>query len=163
MSDLASVAPDRARRPAFDPASAGWVTEPEAGFIGLVGPIWSRGEGVARRFGFLAEPRHVNLLGVVQGGMTMTFADRALGMLAWSAAGGRPAVTVSFEMLFVGAGRIGSFLECEGEVVRLTASLVFLRGEVRDRSRVVATCQGTWKILSERRGRGAPPAGPDAA
>jgi acyl-coenzyme A thioesterase PaaI-like protein len=132
-------------------AAAGWEAADEDGFIGLVGPFWSRAEGAGRRFGFVAEPRHANLVGVVQGGMLMTFADRGLGILAWSAAG-RPAVTTSFEMQFVGAGRIGSFIELEGEVVQRTRSMVFMRGLLRSGRRLVGSCQGSWKILSEHRG-----------
>lgn len=131
----------------------GWISAEEDGFIGLVGPFWSRGEGAAREFGFAAVPQHSNPIGVVQGGMIMTFADRGLGILAWSAAGERPAVTVSFETSFIGAGRIGSFITMRGELLRRTASLVFMRGLVMSRDGIVASCQGTWKILSDRHAR----------
>ena len=137
--------------PVVDPAADGWSFEPENGFIGLVGPIWSRTAPEGRRFGFVAEARHANLIGIVQGGMIMTFADRALGILAWEAAAGPACVTVSLEVQFVGAGRIGSFIECSGEVVRRTSGLVFMRGLVTSGRAVVASCQGTWKILSDRR------------
>jgi acyl-coenzyme A thioesterase PaaI-like protein len=136
--------------PAFDPAVAGWITDPEGGFLGLVGPLWRRGNGPDLRFAFVAEPKHANLIGVVQGGMMMTFADRGLGMMAWDAAG-NAVVTVTFDYAFVDAGRIGSFIELDGEVVRRTASLVFMRGTLRCGTRLLGTCQGTWKILSRRR------------
>lgn len=146
------AAPAKPDTPPFDPAAHGWSFEPEAGFIGLVGPLWQDRSQGRRRFGFAAEARHANLIGVVQGGMLMTFADRALGILAWEAAGAA-VVTVSFDMQFVGAGRIGSFLTCEGEVVQRTRSLVFMRGLVRTGERPVGIAQGAWKILSDRRGR----------
>lgn len=50
-------------------------------------PIWERRDADGMHYGFVADPRHANLLGVVQGGMLMTFADRALGLCAWG--GGR--------------------------------------------------------------------------
>ena len=140
------------RRAPFDPAAAGWTYEPEAGFIGLVGPVWRRRDGDHLRFGFLAEDKHANLVGVVQGGMLMTFADRALGMLAWDAAQGS-VVTIGFDMAFVDSGRIGSFIELDGEVVRRTASLVFMRGTLSAGRRVIGTCQGTWKILRPSRNK----------
>lgn len=142
----------------FDPAAHGWTFEPEGGFIGLVGPIWRKQVDGRPRFGFQAEEKHVNLIGVVQGGMMMTFADRALGMSAWDAAGG-PVVTVTFDYAFLDAGRIGSFIELEGEVVRKTASLVFLRGTLSSGDRVIGTCQGTWKILSPKRRHSRPAPG----
>ena len=144
-------APAEPDTPHFDPAAEGWDFEPESGFIGLVGPLWQQRSGL-RRFGFVADARHANLTGVVQGGMLMTFADRALGILAWEAAAAA-VVTVSFDMQFVGAGRIGSFITCEGEVVQRTRSLVFMRGLVQAGDRPVGIAQGTWKILSDRRGR----------
>lgn len=136
--------------PTFDPAADGWLPLPDNGFVAMVGPIWTKVEDGRRRFGFLAEPRHGNLVGVVQGGMVMTFGDRALGMLALEKVGG-PVVTISYEHQFVGPGRIGSFLRLEGEVVRATASLVFLRGLISCPAGTVASCQGTWKILSKTR------------
>ena len=95
--------------------------------------------------------------------MFETFGDRALGILAWEAAGGLPAVTVSFETSFIGAGRIGSLITMRGEVLRRTASLVFMRGLVMSRDTVVASCQGTWKVLSERRLRKSADAGKTGA
>jgi acyl-coenzyme A thioesterase PaaI-like protein len=148
------------RRPSgkagFDPGAEGWAMQGETGFVGLVGPFWSKMDAGRRRFGFMAEERHANLVGIVQGGMLMTFADRGLGIMAWDAAAGRPSVTASFEMQFVGAGRIGGFIELEGEVLRKTSSLVFMRGLVWAGRNLVASCQGSWKILSERRGAAAP-------
>ena len=137
----------------IDPAADGWTSEHEEGFIGLVGPIWSTRVPAGPRYGFRAEARHANLIGVVQGGMIMTFADRGLGIMAWDAAD-RPCVTVSFETQFVGAGRIGSFIELSGEVVRRTSGFVFMRGLVTSGDDMLATCQGGWKILS-RRGKAA--------
>ena len=136
--------------PPFDPAEAGWTPLPDKGFVGMVGPIWTKRVEDRRRFGFLAEPRHANLVGVVQGGMLMTFGDKGLGMLAREAAG-TAVVTIAYEHQFVGPGRIGSFLELDGEVVRLTPGLIFMRGLVTSPSGTVASCQGTWKILSKRR------------
>ena len=115
------------------------------GFIAMVGPFW-RHRDDATRFGFLAEPRHNNINGVVQGGMLMTFADRGLGYLAFETAGG-PCATVSFDMNFVSGGRIGSFIELSAEIVRQSRSLVFCRGTLLSGHDTVAVCQGTWKIL----------------
>lgn len=134
----------------FDPVAEGWSQLPDKGFIDMVGPIWTKIEDGRRRFRFVAEERHANLVGVVQGGMVMTFGDRCLGTLAWEVAGA-PLVTISYEHQFVGPGRIGSVLELEGEVVRATTGLIFMRGLVTSRSGIVASCQGTWKVLSKTR------------
>jgi acyl-coenzyme A thioesterase PaaI-like protein len=132
----------------IDPAAAGWEQVKDTGFIGLVGPIYRRLSGERWAFAFRAEPKHANLRNVVQGGMLMTFADRALGRNAWKAAGDCAVATIAFDMQFVTAGRIGEFIEVVPEVVRRTSSLVFMRGDLVAGGRVVATATGVWKILA---------------
>ena len=133
--------------PPPDLAAQGWRPVRNDGFIGLVGPIYRREHGERWQFGFRAEGKHANLRQVVQGGMLMTFADRALGRNAWKAAADKPVATIQFDMQFVSAGEIGAFIEIEPEVVRRTSSLVFMRGTLTAGERVVATCNGIWKIL----------------
>src|SRR3954447_15932477 len=70
-----------------DPVAAGWEAVDDPGFIGLVGPIFRRGRDGCDEYGFVAAPKHANVRNVVQGGMLMTFADRAFGRTAWQAAG----------------------------------------------------------------------------
>lgn len=134
----------------FDPAGAGWEILPDRGFIDLVGPLWIREQSGGRSYGFLAEPKHVNRIGVVQGGMLMTFADRAMGLSAWEAMAQRPCVTVQFDAQFVTSARIGEFVEAQCEVVRRARTLVFMRGTLLADSRVVATASGVWKLLGGR-------------
>ncbi len=129
----------------IDPQREGWSPHADEGFIEHVGPIWERRDADGTRYGFVAHPKHANLLGVVQGGMLMTFADRALGLRAWEAAEGAPCVTIQFEMQFLSSARIGEFIELRPEVVRHTASLVFLRGVLTADSRSVAAASGIWK------------------
>ena len=131
----------------IDPAAEGWRPVKDDGFIGLVGPIYTRKRDAGADYAFRAEAKHANLRNVVQGGMLMTFADRALGRTAWAAAGDKPVATIQFDMQFVTAGRLGELIEVGPEVVRKTASLVFMRGDVTAGSRVVATAAGIWKIL----------------
>ena len=130
----------------FDPLVAGWEAVDDSGFIGLVGPLHRRAWGDYDEYGFVAEPKHANLNNVVQGGMLMTFADRAFGRTAWQVAG-RSTATIQFDMQFVSAAQIGEFIETQPEVVRRTSALVFMRGTLFTGSRIVATAHGVWKIL----------------
>ena len=132
----------------FDPAAAGWEPYHDEGFIGLVGPFWSRpwGEG-SFRYAFMAEPKHHNRRGVVQGGMLMTFADRSMGMTCWYANGRVPQATVQLDVHFIDAVQIGEFVEAKCEVVRRTRSLIFMQGELVVGERTVATAKGIWKSL----------------
>lgn len=131
-----------------DLSALGWTPMEDHGFVGLVGPIWRKTTASGRtRYGFSADARHINLLSVVQGGMLMTFADRAMGLEAWGAAEGSPCATIQFSAQFMAAGRIGSFLEIEPIVERKTASLVFMSGSIVHGDDVVLLAHGTWKIL----------------
>lgn len=130
----------------FDPFVAGWEAVDDSGFIGLVGPLLRRAWGDYEEYGFVAEPKHANLNNVVQGGMLMTFADRAFGRTAWQVVG-RSTATIQFDMQFVSAAQIGEFIETQPEVVRRTSALVFMRGTLFTGSRIVATAHGVWKIL----------------
>ncbi|AIQ88514.1 PaaI family thioesterase [Methylobacterium sp. 092160098-2] len=133
---------------AFDPAAAGWALVEDKGFIAHVGPLHVRGTDGA--YAFRAEQKHANLIGVVHGGMLMSFADRALGETAMQAAGGANCVTIQLEMKFIDVGRLGNWIEIRPQVVKRTGSLVFMRGDVRDDTRLLASADGVWKILRRR-------------
>jgi acyl-coenzyme A thioesterase PaaI-like protein len=133
----------------FDPAAHGWETYADDGFIGYVGPFWMRPDGDGYRYAFLAEPKHHNRRGVVQGGMLMTFADRSMGMTCWYANGKVPQATVHLDVHFVAAVQIGEFVEAKCKVVRRTRSLIFMSAEIVVGERIVATASGVWKSLGK--------------
>ena len=136
----------------IDPAAAGWTPYRDEGFIGLVGPFWTRPQAGTEtpQFAFLAEPKHHNRRGVVQGGMLMTFADRSMGMTCWYANGKKPQATVHLDVHFVEGVQIGEFIEMHAKVVRRTRALIFMSGELMVGTRVVATANGVWKTLGEK-------------
>ena len=134
----------------FDPAAAGWQRYDADGFIGLVGPFWSRPKGDGFEYAFRAEPKHHNRRGVVQGGMLMTFADRSMGMTCWYANERQPQATVQLDVHFIDAVQIGEFVEAKCRVVRRTRSVVFMAAELVVGDRVVATANGVWKTLGKR-------------
>ncbi|GJE38771.1 PaaI family thioesterase [Methylobacterium persicinum] len=129
-----------------DPTAAGWTLVEDDGFIATVGPLYVR-DGI---YAFRADRKHANLIGVVHGGMLMSFADRAMGVTAMGAADGANCVTIQLEMKFLEAGRMGNWISAQSFVVKRTGSMVFMRGEVRDGERLVATADGVWKILRRR-------------
>jgi acyl-coenzyme A thioesterase PaaI-like protein len=106
-------------------------------------------DGDSYRYAFLADPKHHNRRGVVQGGMLMTFADRSMGMTSWYANGKKPQATVHLDVHFVAAVQIGEFVEAKCRVVRRTRSLIFMSGELSVGDRIVATANGVWKALGQ--------------
>lgn len=128
----------------------GWVVRPGKAFSTFVGPFYQRAGGDARRCGFVADERHGNKRGVVHGGMLATAFDVALGNASWDAAGQKPCATVQLNVHFMGAMQLGDFAEIAADVVRVTRSLVFLRGTMTVGERVIASADGVWKILQWR-------------
>jgi acyl-coenzyme A thioesterase PaaI-like protein len=133
----------------FDPAAEGWEHHADEGFLGLVGPIWQRPDGDSYRYAFLVEDKQRSGRGGVQGGMLMTFADRAMGRTCWYANERQPQVTVQFDMHFIAAVKLGEFVEARCTVVRRTRALVFMAAELMVGERVVATAKGIWKMLGK--------------
>ena len=125
----------------------GWSRWDGEGFINLVGPFWTKGMGDAIIFGFLAEQRHHNRRGILQGGMMATFLDHALGRYCRQDDLSRRQATVQLDVHYMDATQIGEFIVARCEVVRRTRSLVFVRGVVTAGDRPVASAAGIWKIL----------------
>lgn len=132
----------------FDPLASGWKRLPGRGFPETVGEFFTKKkEGGGWRYGFLAEPRHANVGGVVHGGMLMTFTDDILGMSVWDAVGRNPVSTIQLNTRFIAPARPGDFVECEAEIQRVTKSVVFIRGQLMVGERLVLSADGVWKIL----------------
>jgi uncharacterized protein (TIGR00369 family) len=137
--------PDDAPPP--DPAAAGWKPMRASDYPALVGPFLARREGDAWRYAFVAEQRHLNLGGVVHGGMLMSFADDALGATIFEAVGRRPVTTVQLNTQFIAPVRLGELVEARAEVLRHTRTVVFVRGLLEVAGRTAVHADGVWKIL----------------
>jgi len=81
--------------------------------------------------------------------MLTTLADQAMGMTALRATGNKPHATIELNMQFVGAVRLGEFVEAHCEVVRLTRAITFMQCRLVVDTRVVANATGLWKIRGE--------------
>ncbi|MBR0655456.1 PaaI family thioesterase [Plastoroseomonas arctica] len=135
---------------AFNPSAEGWAVLPERGFPVLLGTFFSKQVDGAWRYGFLAEERHLNVGGVVHGGMLMTFMDDMLGLTVWQAVGRVPISTIQLNSRFVSPARAGDFVECVPRVERIARSVAFIRGELLVGDRLVLAADGVWKLLGQR-------------
>ena len=132
------------------PPDDSWIPVEDEGFVHHVGPLWFRDVPDAPQWiGFRAATHHKNLNGVVQGGMLMTLADRGMGRIARKAHGG-PVATVSFGYDFLGAARLGRFVELHPRVVKETGGLVFMEGEVIADGELIGRAHGVWKKLKQK-------------
>lgn len=126
----------------------GWQAQSDDGFIGLVGPLWRAPKRYGHRYAFVAATKHRNRRGVVQGGMLMTFADRAMGGAARNDDLAIKQATVQLNFDFIDAAQIGNIVEIDCEVMRRTKSIVFVRGRLFEGQRLIGTANGIWKILA---------------
>ena len=129
--------------------SSGWTIVETSGFLSLVGPLWQRMLNGEPEYALVAQDKHHNRRGLVQGGLLMTFADRACGMTARFVSGKPTMATVQLDVHFIDAGKIGEILMARPRVIRTTRSLVFLTAEVKANDRTIITANGVFKILKD--------------
>ena len=127
--------------------ASGWTVVETTGFLHLIGPLWQRVVDGEHQYALVAQEKHHNRRGLVQGGVLMTFADRTSGMTARYASGRPTLATVQMDTHFVDSGKIGEILLSKPRVVRATRSLIFTVTEVTAGERCIAMAIGVFKIL----------------
>ena len=116
-------------------------------FENFVGPLYETGEGIDRRYAFVVDERHVNMRGVIHGGMLMTLADMTLGQTAWDACDHANCVTLSMQSQFLKTARTGDIVEVKPQVTRRTRSLIFIRGDFEVEGELIFCVASVWKLL----------------
>ncbi|HYW02689.1 MAG TPA: PaaI family thioesterase [Gammaproteobacteria bacterium] len=115
------------------------------------GPLYRLGKGDASRCAFRAERKHCNGLGIVHGGMLMSFADFALFVIARPELDGGHGVTLSMTCDFTAPAGQGELIEASGEVVQSTPGMVFVRGTVYTGDRTLLAFSGVVRKQRRRR------------
>ena len=126
---------------------SGWSVVETTGFLHLIGPLWQRVVNGEHEYALVAQDKHHNRRGLVQGGVIMTFADRSCGMTARYVSGRPTLATIQLDTHFVESGKIGEILLSKPRVVRATRSLIFISTEVTVDKRCIAMASGVFKIL----------------
>jgi acyl-coenzyme A thioesterase PaaI-like protein len=127
--------------------SDGWSIVETTGFLDLVGPLWQRVVDDQHEYAIVAQDKHHNRRGLVQGGLLMTFADRTCGMTARYVSGRPTLATVQMDTHFIDSAKIGETLLSKPRVVRSTRSLIFTTTEVTVDDRCIAMASGVFKVL----------------
>ena len=92
---------------------------------------------------------HLNAAGITHGGFIAALVDAGAGTAAHRAADGSPCVTISLELKFISAVRLGQELIGNTKIQKKTKSMVFLTCELIAEDKIVATASGVWKILNK--------------
>ena len=89
----------------------------------------------------------LNAAGIVHGGFIAAFVDAGSGTAAHRATNQDSCVTVSLELKFISAVKLGQELIGKTKIQKKTKSMVFLTCELTVGKKIVATASGVWKIL----------------
>ena len=90
---------------------------------------------------------HLNAAGITHGGFIAAVVDAGAGTAAHRSAGKDPCVTISLELKFISAIKLGQELIGNTKIQKKTKSMVFLTCELKTSDKIVATASGVWKIL----------------
>ena len=90
---------------------------------------------------------HLNSAGITHGGFIAAVIDAGAGTAAHRSTNQSPCVTISLELKFISAVKLGQELMGKAKIQKKTKSMVFLTCELSVANKIVATASGVWKIL----------------
>jgi uncharacterized protein (TIGR00369 family) len=94
-----------------------------------------------------ASDRHMNLLGIVHGGVLMSLLDNAMGLVVMLAAPEERSVTANLNTQFLSSSKGGVIL-CEAELVHRTARTLTLQAQVKDDTgKLLVLGSGAYRII----------------
>ena len=99
------------------------------------------------QFKTIIKENHLNAAGIAHGGFIAAVVDAGAGTAAHRAANNEPCVTISLELKFISAIKLGQELFGRTKIQKKTKSMIFLTCELSASNKIVATASGVWKIL----------------
>ena len=92
---------------------------------------------------------HLNRAGITHGGYIASIIDAGAGASAHRAAYNFPCVTISLDIKFIAATKLGDEIVGFTKIQRKTKSLVFLICHLESNGKMIASASGIWKILKQ--------------
>ncbi len=102
---------------------------------------------VEYEFKSMINENHLNAAGITHGGYLSALIDAGAGTAAHRAADNCPCVTISLDLKFIGASKIGDEIYGNVKILKKTKSLVFLFCELKCNNKIITSASGVWKIL----------------
>ena len=90
---------------------------------------------------------HLNVAKITHGGFIAALTDAGAGTAAHRTSGGNTCVTISLNLNFISAVKLGQDLIGLVRVQKKTKSLIFLTCELKADNKICATASGIWKII----------------
>ena len=92
---------------------------------------------------------HLNSAGITHGGFIAAFVDAGAGTAAHRSADQSTCVSISLELKFISAVKLGQKLIGKTKIQKKTKSMIFLTCKLTVENKIVATASGIWKILNK--------------
>ncbi len=93
---------------------------------------------------------HLNAANITHGGYLSALIDAGAGTAAHRSSGGMQCVTISLDIKFIGASKLGDEIIGSAKILKQTKSLVFLFCELRCDNKILVSASGVWKKLKNR-------------
>ena len=90
---------------------------------------------------------HLNAAGITHGGYLAALIDAGAGTAAHRSAQNAPCVTISLDLKYIGASKIGDEIIGHVKILKKTKTLVFLFCELKCNNKIITSASGVWKIL----------------
>ena len=124
-------------------------------FISSLGPLYVKGEGGAAVIAMRVERKHLNTRGVAHGGMLLTLADSALGIvIAMSQPKPEPMLTVNLTADFADAARAGDWVEVRVDVQKIGKRLAFANCQLWVGEKRILRASGVFSRVAPAQGEG---------
>ena len=90
---------------------------------------------------------HLNAAGITHGGYLCALVDAGAGTAAHRSAKNEPCVTISLDLKFIGASKVGDEIIGNVKILKKTKTLIFLFCELSCKNKIITSASGVWKIL----------------
>lgn len=121
------------------------------GFLDVSGPYFLKREAGSTIIGCRMSAQHMNYLGVAHGGVLATLADVALSFALYdSIAAKMPVSTVSMTTNFLGAAKLGEWVEAIATIDRIGKNLAYVHGSINNGERTLMTMSGVFSIIQPK-------------
>lgn len=123
---------------------SGWVPHSDGTFVASLGKIYERQHDGRIEIALQTDERHVNLSGIVHGGVVMTLIDRAIGLNCRAQAPGERLATATLTVNFLRQVKVGEFISVTCRLRKQGLKSIFGDADVQVGDRLVATATGVF-------------------
>ena len=95
------------------------------------------------------EENNLNTAGITHGGYIASIIDSGAGTAAYRTSKNGMCVTISLDIKFIGASKLGDEIVGFVKILKQTKSMIFLICHLKNNEKIIASASGIWKILSK--------------